>query len=880
MGAALTAAPRLIDFNPTMTTRNVLFQIHWLLGITAGIVLALVGVTGGLLSFENELLKAWNPGVISVEARATPLAPDALVARIREQRPDDRIQSLALSRTATDAARVGFAPAKGAARGPGGRGPRGESRYVDPYSGQLLGKPRGEGFFRVTMQLHRWLALDDVGKQVVAFSTVALIFFCLSGLYLRWPRRWRSLRTWLALDWRQKGRNFLWHLHSIVGTWVLVAYLVMSFTGLWWSYGWYRDAVNRWADMPSQQQSRGEGPRAGGARGENGGERKPAEVDIAAAWVAFQQQVPAWSTATLQWPREGNGLQFRYLDADPAHERANNTLELDPATLAVSKHERYDERPWKQKIAGSMFALHRGSFFGIGGVILFMIASLAMPLFAITGWMLYLERRKRQREAKRLASTLATESSTTAVGGERILVAYTSQTGNAQRLAWQSATTLKQAGVGAEVKSLAALRPEALEAEDRVLFVVSTFGESQPPDSGRAFARRMRAIQPGSLRGLRYGILSLGDSEYGEDFSGFGRELEHWLHSAGAEPLLDRIDVDAMDDGALRHWQHHLGVMAGRTDLPDWSAPAYQPWTLAERRHLNPGSPGGEAFHIALTPPPGADVAWQAGDIIEIGPRHGQARVGQFLAAAGLDGDQLIDAEGAKVVLRDLLARSLLPDLETARGMSAETLARALQPLPHREYSIASLPADGGVEFVLRRMLLPDGSPGLASGWLCDHAPIGGRIDARVRSNPNFHGPDPARPMILIGNGTGIGGLRAHLKQRIAIGADRNWLLYGERSASADRPYGDELDGWLQAGALTHLDRAFSREDGGPHYVQDLLRAQSARLREWLDQGAAIYVCGSLQGMAPGVEAVLLEAIGQEALDGLTDAGRYRRDVY
>ena len=862
-----------------MTTRNALFQVHWFLGITAGIVLALVGVTGGLLSFEDELLKAWNPGVMTVEARGTPLSPDALVARIREQRPDDRIQSLAISHDAGNAARVGFAPTKGAASGPGGRGPRGESRYVNPYTGELLGKPKGEGFFRTTMQLHRWLAMDDVGKQIVAFATVALIFFCLSGLYLRWPRRWRSLRTWFTLDWMQKGRNFLWHLHSIVGTWVLIAYLIMSFTGLWWSYGWYRDAVNRWADMPSQQQPRGEGPRAGANRAEGGEKPKPVDVDVTAAWAAFQKQVPAWSTATLQWPRDGGDVQFRYLDAKPAHERANNTLELDPATLDVVKHERYDDRPWKQKIAGSMFALHRGSFFGLAGVIIFMIASLLMPLFAITGWMLYLDRRKRQREAKRLAAAAPTPAS--GADGERTLIAYASQTGNAQRLAWQTAMTLNAAGIHAEVKPLSELRPDNLDDYDRVLFVVSTFGESQPPDNGRAFARRMRAMQPGSLRNLRYGILSLGDSEYGDDYSGFGRELDHWLHVAGAEPLFDRIDVDAMDEGALRHWQHNLGVMSGHTDMPDWTAPQYQHWTLAERRLLNPGSPGGAAYHIGLTPPPATTPKWQAGDIIEIGPRHSPVQVAQFLAATGLGADEAVTVDGHQVSLRDLLARSLLPDAGTVRGLGAEALASTLKPLPHREYSIASLPTDGEVQFILRRMLLPDGSPGLASGWLCDVAPIGGDIDARLRSNPNFHAPDPARPMILIGNGTGIGGLRAHLKARVAAGAHRNWMLFGERSASADRLYGDELEGWLQSGALTHLDRVFSREDvGGPRYVQDALRANIGRLREWLSDGASVYVCGSLKGMAPGVDAMLVEAIGQAGVDALIEAGCYRRDVY
>ena len=51
------------------TVRNAIFQLHWFFGITAGIVLAVVGVTGGILSFEDELLKALNPGVLTVQAR-------------------------------------------------------------------------------------------------------------------------------------------------------------------------------------------------------------------------------------------------------------------------------------------------------------------------------------------------------------------------------------------------------------------------------------------------------------------------------------------------------------------------------------------------------------------------------------------------------------------------------------------------------------------------------------------------------------------------------------------------------------------------------------------------------------------------------------------
>ena len=62
--------------------------------------------------------------------------------------------------------------------------------------------------------------------------------------------------------------------------------------------------------------------------------------------------------------------------------------------------------------------------------------------------------------------------------------------------------------------------------------------------------------------------------------------------------------------------------------------------------------------------------------------------------------------------------------------------------------------------------------------------------------------------------------------------------------------------------------------------VQDLLRANARHVADWVERGAAIYVCGSLQGMAGGVHEALVEILGEETLDALTADARYRRDVY
>ncbi|MEP6502903.1 MAG: oxidoreductase, partial [Betaproteobacteria bacterium] len=174
-----------------------------------------------------------------------------------------------------------------------------------------------------------------------------------------------------------------------------------------------------------------------------------------------------------------------------------------------------------------------------------------------------------------------------------------------------------------------------------------------------------------------------------------------------------------------------------------------------------------------------------------------------------------------------------------------------------------------------------EGLLGLASGWLTRDAAIGAEIALTALPHRNFQlGANAARPLILIGNGTGIAGLRAHLRARADAGPTRNWLVFGERQRAHDFHFRDDIEAWQASGLLERVDLAFSRDQAEKDYVQHRLLAQAPRVREWLDAGAAIYLCGSLDGMAAGVEQALAEIAGCAGLDALIDSGRYRRDVY
>jgi len=378
--------------------KKIAFQLHWLMGITAGIVLAIVGVTGAALSFQDELLEALNRGVLTISPQSPPpLRMHELVARVHAAYPDKQVLSVNVFSAPDRAARVTFV-ATGSVEnaGAGQQRRRGEVRYVDPYTGASLSKDvRGQELLRTIERVHRGMVAGPTGRAIVGGSTVALVFIAFSGLYLRWPRsgagRWRN---WTKIHGSLKGRAFLWNLHTVIGTFVLPFYLLASLTGLYMAYDWYRQGVIALVgatplarDAPKLLQ-----PSDG-------------SLNLEQIWTAFEIASGGYESATLTLPPSRNhAVEIRYLAHDAAHERATDRIAIHPVTAEVIKQERFADKSAGDRFVGGIFPLHSGGYFGIFGKVVVMLAGLAMPLFAITGWMMYLQRRK----AKDLASKSAT----------------------------------------------------------------------------------------------------------------------------------------------------------------------------------------------------------------------------------------------------------------------------------------------------------------------------------------------------------------------------------------------------------------------------------------------------------------------------------------
>ncbi|RKG35278.1 PepSY domain-containing protein [Acinetobacter rongchengensis] len=893
--------------------KKTFFQIHWFLGITAGLILSIMGVTGAIYSYEQPIQKWLNPNsfTVQVENKAK-LTPAEIYQHFQTESPETKINSITIAKAPDESSSINIV--KEGAR-------KGYTMMINPYTAEVLPEIKGKEFFQFIQQLHRNLTAGEFGKQITGASTLMLIFFVLSGLYLRWPKK-HSFKQWFVIKPKLKGRNFLWDLHAVIGTWVVIFYLILACTGLYWSYDWWRNGMFKVLGVekpqPEMQAGRGEanqrpqgnrveGQTDTGKRGEgrgdtasnerkidggnpNRGERfgtasrepdekqglKPEQIQVALTqtWSGFNTQIKRdYSTLTVSIPKKADGkVEVSFVDAIPQHERARNKAIYNYQTAQLEKVELYKDKKLNEKIMSSMLPVHRGSFFGPVYQFIAMLAALVMPLFFVTGWMLYLKRRKQKK------LTLAAKQSSSAVQLDPNvtpwLITYASQTGVSEQLAWRTATSLQEAHQPTTVKAVQQLTVDDLKQAKQILFIASTYGTGEAPDLASSFEKKLMTMSL-DLSHLKYAVLALGSQDYPDSYCAFGHRIDQWLKQSGAQQLFATIQVNNANNDDIQKWNTAL-AQTTHLDLKEMSIEkTFDQWTLTKRELLNPNSMGAPAFNLELQAPHDAD--WQAGDIAEIQTGNSTDRIQLFL-------DKLqIDAETPVTSLNQTIQQALWDrdlTVEVASFSNMQQLLEQLPTLPTREYSIASIPTQQVLRLVVRQQRNQHGELGLGSGWLTEHVALREQVSLRIRTNESFHLISDNRPIICIGNGTGIAGLMSLIHARVRLDYTDNWLIFGERQQAHDYFFKDTVQAWQNTAMLKRIDLAFSRDQAEKIYVHHKLREHAEVLKAWVENDAVIYVCGSINGMASDVEQALVDILGQDRVDQLRLDGRYRRDVY
>ncbi len=363
------------------TFRSVIFWMHLVTGVVAGVVVLIMSITGVALTYEKQMLewadrRAWS-APSPVAARHLP--PETLLARVAEAQPGAAPTGVTLRSNPAAPATVTL---------DGNR-----TWLVDPYTGAIIGEPPAglRNFFRTMTVWHRYLALEGTsratGRTVTGAANLGFLFLVVSGLYLWLPRvlNWLQFKNvvWFRSGLPSKARDFNWH--NVIGFWAAVPLAVVVAGAVPISYPWASNLVYRLAGeappAPPAQPARPAAPLA------------PASaVGLDAAWTRAQQELAGWRTIGVRLSAADKPLTLTVDEGYGGQPQKRGTLTIDRATSDISKLETFEHlSPGRRARSWLRFA-HTGEFYGLAGQTIAGVVSAGGVVLVYTGLALALRR--------------------------------------------------------------------------------------------------------------------------------------------------------------------------------------------------------------------------------------------------------------------------------------------------------------------------------------------------------------------------------------------------------------------------------------------------------------------------------------------------------
>ena len=374
--------------------RKLFSKIHLWLSVPAGIFIAVICLSGAALVFEQDVMQALHPRIYRSAPPAAGqafLPPSELVARLRTQVPDSlQLTSLQLPGRADGVCMAQF---KGTGK---------KTLSVNPYTGEVNGWTPTSPFFQTMRKLHRWLlnppasrGEQSVGKMLVGVATLLMVFILLSGLVIWVPRTVRALKNRLRVSCRRGWHRFWYDSHVALGFYATLLLLLMALTGLTWSFGWYRTAAYALfggSEQAPRQSAATEVSSARKGHGDRNGRKGADYTAWDAALTQLRQQYPRYRSITL------SAGKAQIVPVSAGSMRQADTAEFDVRSGELTSLTPYADRPRSQTLRGWFYALHTGTWGGMVTKILYFLAAFIGGVLPLTGYYLWLKRRRRQRK--------------------------------------------------------------------------------------------------------------------------------------------------------------------------------------------------------------------------------------------------------------------------------------------------------------------------------------------------------------------------------------------------------------------------------------------------------------------------------------------------
>jgi uncharacterized iron-regulated membrane protein len=359
-----------------VTLRQIWRRLHLWIGLAGGVVFAILGLTGSVLVYQEEILDLLYPNIMHVVPGEVLAPPSQLLATA--QQTGGRVAYLRYPE-------MPDRPVQAALDMPGGQ----QTVLIDPYAATLIAPLPAQRLFALLLDLHsRMLVKGAAGRQIIGWIGVLLAISAITGIILWWPRprQWKQALTlkWRGMSWYRRSFD----LHKVGGAVIAVPMLLLALSGSAISF---REAL-----IPVMS-ALGGIPQARTAM-------QPVMLDNAPSVDALAEKalqlMPEARIVFISPPaKPGGATRIRLRQPDEIHQNGRSYVLLD-ATGTVLDLQRVSELPAANMVFDQLpYPLHTGYLFGAAGRLIVFIAGLLPALLFATGLYLWLRSRPFRRRA-------------------------------------------------------------------------------------------------------------------------------------------------------------------------------------------------------------------------------------------------------------------------------------------------------------------------------------------------------------------------------------------------------------------------------------------------------------------------------------------------
>jgi uncharacterized iron-regulated membrane protein len=382
------------QMDKVMSLKNIIGKLHLYLGLTSGLLVFIIAVTGCIYAFQAEIQDLTQPYRF-VEPQTTEMLPPSALKEVAEGLlPDKHIHGILYSGKDRAAQVIFFAfePAYY------------DIIYLNPYTAEVLKVKDVEAdFFHIILDGHFYLWLPpEIGQPVAATATLIFVVMLISGIFLWWPRKKKHSKQRFKVKWTARWRRKNYDLHNVLGFYVSAIALLLALTGLVWGFQWFADGV--YASAGGDKSLIYTDPYSDTTRTYAGEQpaidviyqRMRSEYPDAKAIEVHVPVSPEYAIAANANPEQDTywKIDYRYYD--------QYTLE------EVSVDHIYGRFPGAEladKMLRMNYDVHTGAILGLPGKILAFLASLIVASLPVTGFVIWYGR-SFKKETKRKRSSL------------------------------------------------------------------------------------------------------------------------------------------------------------------------------------------------------------------------------------------------------------------------------------------------------------------------------------------------------------------------------------------------------------------------------------------------------------------------------------------